>query len=452
MPIRLPNLKTQTQAPGNSTFLADNFTRANTAFNNTPGNTDVGNGWVDEEGGVYRINNNQLEIRLDGINGNQFNRDRLRSPQPASLSNVIEIIYPPNRVTADLGVFCREQSNQGDCYMAELRPDGLVSLYTLISGTATAFNASTMDSFNAALSYTLYMSCDPSIGVSGNTTFTVEVRETISGNTTWSGTAFDTSATLQGPGSCGILAWGNASGSFILDAAGANVLSHPVPRIIAPIGDSIYVNKADSSQGPEFIASPDILPQTICDLLIGATGHYTTYNNQAISGKTSTDWSPSGTILAPALASIATSVATGQQVVIPLRLGTNDSRAAILTTKAVYKANMIAIVTAAAAVAPVVLHYPIGFQPGVSGGIWNGAGVSLINQYCQAIDEICAMGINNVFQGDRTTNYPNQRNILSFTQANGDGHPNFRGYEALAFKDALALGNAMNWLNGIHNN
>lgn len=431
-------------APGNTTALVDTFARADTSLG-AANNTNVGNGWIDRQGNVgsggYQILSNTLVAHLDGVDGNQFNRDRLRAAGAASLSNMIEIVYPQSQ-TENSAAYVREQAN-GDCVFAQVRSDnGHVSVFTVIGGSPSAAIANNvaMDSWTSTKSYTLFISADPTIGISGSTTFYVEVRETVTGLIVFSVSSYLTTSSLQSAGFCGLLVYGNANSSTTLNIQGANLYTRPPSRTIGFVGDSLYVTKADATYPPDLIASPDTLDQMVCTNLIGLTGRLCTSNNQAISGKSSVDWAAPASILATAVSALV------GVTVINVRIGTNDARAAVLTSKATYKANMITILTALAAVAPVVVHYPVWFQAGVAGGLWTGSGQALFDQYAQAIDEILASGIVGIYQGDRSTLENYQRMFLSLSQGNNDGHPNYRGYEALACKDAVATCSAMRWL------
>jgi len=73
------------------TILNDDFTRANTSTGGAGTNTGAGNGWVDIQGGVAQISNNQLKITSDSVDTGQYARDFVVRPTSEnSLDHSIE--------------------------------------------------------------------------------------------------------------------------------------------------------------------------------------------------------------------------------------------------------------------------------------------------------------------------------------------------------------------------
>lgn len=397
--------------PQYTTTLDDTFNRADTTIGG-PNNTNVGNGWIDVHGtgssAGYNITSGVLIGHLDGIDGNQWKRDFLLRPN-ISLYSCIEMTYPAgfNDIRAVVG---RKQAGSSDCYMSALDTSGHFYAMTSISGSQNSyFNNETMESFSTSKDYIIRQTIYPTYGVSGSTTVQYEVREAATGIVVWARSTNDTSSSLQPAGQCGIVVWGNANGSTTVSIPKLSVLSIPTIRNVGFIGDSTDVVLPTGAF--------DVTAQMVCNTLTGMTGRRIICNNQAISGMSSTDFNSSGTILAPALAAMA-----GVDV-INVRLGCNDAREGI--TKSTYKSNMINIVTAASAVAPVLVNDSWYFIPEAA-GLWSGASAALQIQYSAANDEVCQMGIPNVYRGLRSPlsgkDFPDMTD-----NGFGGGHPEKRG-------------------------
>lgn len=135
---------------------------------------------------------------------------------------------------------------------------------------------------------------------------------------------------------------------------------------------------------------------------LSVLGYSVTQVNRGIAGSTSTNWANStgGTSLS---ASVAAGVAAGCEW-CQIMLGTNDAKAAINTTPAVYLANLTVIVKACVAAGmKVVLNQPIWTVPGAAAGTWLQTANTNYQQYYAALAPL--VNNTNVFYGDTLALY-----------------------------------------------
>lgn len=197
------------------------------------------------------------------------------------------------------------------------------------------------------------------------------------------------------------------------------------------IGDSIT---AGTTLGGGGNAPP---PHTATDLTQGTLT--VTATNQGQSGATSADWIPGAG--SGYLAAAKTAFASAGVRLVHIMLGTNDSKTAVATTQAQYRANLQAICADLIAAGYLVA---IGYPPylNTSTGVFDPASTGRVAGYCAAIDNV--VDGDHIFQSDRTAQDYFQANPSALQ---GDGvHPTQPGSDHLAQAWASAIQGIVNAL------
>jgi lysophospholipase L1-like esterase len=202
----------------------------------------------------------------------------------------------------------------------------------------------------------------------------------------------------------------------------------PVAGVVGFIGDSITAaHNVETQYGP--------VPLT-ASLLSGLSLSSLTYVglNLGVDGTASGDWLTGGSNYNIALGYF---VSNGCGIVC-IEIGTNDSATAIATTKDVYKANVLNLMTGlfSQGVTQILLNKPIWVTPT---GSFDSNSNTLIGQYGDALVELYLENPTQVFLGDRQA--------YNFFQANPDlledgVHPTQVGYSDLANFWEIAYTNA----------
>jgi lysophospholipase L1-like esterase len=351
----------------------DAFTRANTSTGGAGTNTGAGNGWVDIQGGVAQIASNQLKLTSDsaGSGTDQYLRDyTVRPTTENSLDHSIEFDIPAQvwNSAASFGPAVRFQSATKNAYIVRCHGDGTnFQMYKIVGGAVTGIvGPTTLGSFSQGTNYHVRMSAEGSC-------ISFELTNKDTGAVVLNLQATDTTINTAGTqGFCG--PWDVAATSILLDNA---QYSSSTTIKLGGIGDSIMINVP-----PSGLKAPGA---SLARALATRTRREYTMSNQAISGKTSADWSGDvGGILTTAKAAFATAGVTD----VHIMLGTNDSKTAVATTKAGYKSNMSTLANnLVAAGYRVFLHAPPYLTPGAFAQ-FDVASIGLLIQYRDALVEL----------------------------------------------------------------
>lgn len=186
------------------------------------------------------------------------------------------------------------------------------------------------------------------------------------------------------------------------------------------VGDSITAGTLVTTAPPTTFAST-----------AAPAGVTITANNQGVSGATSADWNPTGGAY---YAGAKTAFQSAGVKLVHVMLGTNDSKSAVATSKATYRANLRAMCDdLIGAGFLVALSYPPFLN--TTSGVFNAASPGLIQDYCAAIDSL--VDNSHIFRGD-TLAYNYFQTNTSALQSDGV-HPTQAGSDYLAglWADAL---------------
>jgi lysophospholipase L1-like esterase len=201
------------------------------------------------------------------------------------------------------------------------------------------------------------------------------------------------------------------------------------PIIIGCLGDSITQGIGASAQVPACAQLPKFLNK-----FQSITATFTSIN-LGISGTTTADWRPGGSILHDAIAAMTAANVN----VVQIMLGTNDAKVAVSTSPTGYSSNLQAIIVALmdAGFTTVILHEPIYISQ--AAGQWDlVTSNALIQQYGSAITTLALANAQHVFDGDHLGYEWFRVN----TADSADGiHPNDNGHVSLGFLWAMAYSN-----------
>ena len=227
------------------------------------------------------------------------------------------------------GPVVRRQSS-GACYVVNFNISNLMSLYHITAVGGVVGPLGTYDVSGVTFSNGFILSME-TIGISP-TTIIVTLTD-LNGLHLGTIKVSDNTAACQLPGSAGVASWtsGTIDIDSILITTRAPYLTYSAINILA-IGDSITAGTGTSG-------GANTLPNQVATKLATITALPVSVNNQGVSGKTTVDWLPAGSLLTPALAS---GQASGSNVAI-IMLGTNDSKETVNTSLASYLANLTSI-------------------------------------------------------------------------------------------------------------
>lgn len=277
-------------------------------------------------------------------------------------------------ITAQHGPVARRQSS-GACYVVNTNIGGNLALYSVSAAGSPTQIAAVSTGYTYANGYTCTLE---TIGISP--TMVIATMYDLSGNHIATCEVSNNTAALQFSSPMGIACWN--TGSVQIDSATAYTRSPLItqPRIsLGAIGDSIYQGTGTSG-GINTTASVLSTKITAMSFLPCSV------NNQAISGKTTTDWLPAGSLLTPALASFLT---TGANVVT-IMLGTNDVKESVKTSTATTLANLTSIANTCLATTNIttVFIHNIPYH-GVNGTDFNGASLARAQALNDSMASIC---------------------------------------------------------------
>lgn len=194
------------------------------------------------------------------------------------------------------------------------------------------------------------------------------------------------------------------------------------------IGDSITAGTVVTTAPPTTFAT-----------VAAPAGVTITPNNQGVSGATSADWNPSGGAY---YAAAKTAFQSAGLKLVHVMLGTNDSKAAVATTQAAYRANLRAMCDDLIASGFLVaLSYPPFLN--TTSGVFDASSPARILSYCAAIDSL--VDNQHIFRGDTLAYAYFKKNAASALQSDGV-HPTQAGSDTLAGLWAKALQPIINGL------
>lgn len=352
----------------------------------------LADGWPDLHGHIYTVASGAL-VSTPENTGDEWSRDMLLRPVGEAAQDTRVV------VTTSLAASLNSSSDwwgtlrwvsAGTCYLIEWGASSnngggtyssIIKIYKIVSASATSIVTSAAFTFDPTHQY---QADYRAVGVLP-TSVSMVVTDLTTGNITVACGGNDSQAELQTIGRMGVSASSNPTPSATTPFARIQTYTSPVLNL-GFIGDSITAGTGAT------VSAPANCALTLAKIL----GQSVSVTNRGLTGTTTTDWLPSGTLLGPAI----TALSAARVTVVEIMLGANDAKIANGVIAAIVRANLLSISnTLVSAGFTVIINYPLYLVPGSIGNLWNGASDTLIQSYGTQIDSI--VNGTTILQGDR---------------------------------------------------